>query len=427
MRILFFTLLFASAISFANAQTETAGTTVGKFVQFYKANQPDSIYALFSPQMKAAINPEGTRQLLRTIKAQLGEVVRSHYAGAPADQVYMYLLRFQKPLVDLVLTIQEGLIAGLTQKAVQADQSDPAELESPDNISISNAFGTVYGTLLMPDTTGKTPGKIPVVLLIAGSGPTDRNMNQGLALRSNSFLMLARALAANGIASVRYDKRSVGKSTSTQDAKDLTLDNYIDDANLFVNLLKADVRFSKVIVAGHSEGAAIGILTALQTSPAAYISLSGPSGNIATALKTQLKTRINSADYKIALEVLDSLKAGKLFHRQLPQGLAALFALQVQPYIRSSMKYSSATEIAKLKIPVLLVSGTTDLQVGIEDTKLLSKADPKAKVAIITGMNHVMKSAPSDRELNLKTYNTPDLPIHPDLVPALVNFVKQVP
>jgi alpha/beta superfamily hydrolase len=320
-KLIFALMLFLTAGT--QAQQLTADATLARFVRFYKANQADSIYAIFSSQMQAAVGQQGTQQMVANMKGQLGAIVKSHYEGSPTDGAYAYTLSFQRPLVNLALAIQGSRVIGIHQEAIEIDKNDPVEKESPDNISISNSFGTVQGTLLMPETTGK----VPVVLLIAGSGPTDRNMNQGMALRTNSFLMLAKALAANGIASVRYDKRSVGKSNSTQEQKDLKLDDYVNDADSFVHILKADPRFSKVIVAGHSEGASIGLMAALNTRPSGYISLSGPSGNIATALKSQLKTRINSADYKIAVEVLDSLKAGKRYHKPLPESLASIFCL----------------------------------------------------------------------------------------------------
>jgi len=418
-------LLF-TGLSCANAQTETASETVAKFIRFYKANQPDSIYSLFTMQMKTAVNPDGTKELVDRIKNQLGAVVRSRYSGSPGEGIHGYFLRFQRPIVDLVLTIQDNQIAGITQQTITADKNDPVELESTDNIWIDNSFGTVYGTLLMPDTA-KFTGKLPVVLLIAGSGPTDRNMNQGASLRSNSFLMLARALAANGIASVRYDKRSVRKSVSTQVQEDVKLDDFINDASAFINLLKGDPRFSKVIVAGHSEGATIGIYAAMYTAPAAYISLSGPGSDIGTLLKKQLKSRLSSAEYKTALEILDSLKAGKLYHKHLPETLAPVFTLPVQPFIISSLDYNPAAKIAQLKQPVLIVSGTTDLQVGVEEAKQLKVAKPDAKLVVITGMNHVLKTAVKDMGLNLKTYNAPDLPLHAALAPAVINFIKQLP
>ena len=423
MKKLIFALFLLVATTHANAQLLVADATLAKFVRFYKANQSDSIYAIFSGEMRAAVGLQGTRQMVGTIKSQLGEIVKSHYEGAPQEDIYAYTLSFQKPLVNLAIAIRGSQIAGIHQEAIEIDKNDPVEKESPDNISISNSFGTVQGTLLMPEQ----PGKVPVVLLIAGSGPTDRNMNQGMAFRSNSFLMLARALAANGIASVRYDKRSVGKSSSKQEQVDLRLDDYINDADSFIHILKNDARFSKVIVLGHSEGAVIGLIAALKTQPSAYISLSGPAGNIGTAMKMQLKARTNSADYKIVQEVLDSLKAGKQYHKSLPASLAPLFPLHVQPYITSSMKYNSTSEISKLKIPALIINGTTDLQVGVDDAKLLSKANPKAKLKIINGMNHVLKNAPLDRELNSKTYNSPDLLLNQELVPALTDFIKKLP
>ncbi|WP_432713821.1 alpha/beta fold hydrolase [Pedobacter sp.] len=422
MKKLFLTLLFFCSLLVAKAQTEH-NATVTKFIGFYKANQADSIFGLFSPEMKAALKIEGTRQMLTQLKGQLGEIVKSGYNGSPANTFNEYRLSFEKPIVEMALIVKDNLIAGIHQKQVKAAVNDPVELESKDNFSINNTIGTLYGTLLLPQHTGK----VPVVLMIGGSGPTDRNMNQGQALKSNSFLMLAKALAAQGIATLRYDKRGVGKSSAAHQSPQIALDDFINDAQLLITKLQADDRFSKVIVLGHSEGAIIGLVSSLKTTPTAFISLSGYATNMADILKKQLKTLASPEDYKTTTEIIDSLKGGKIVNRKLPSSLADLFSPATQAYLRSTLKYDASKEMSKMKIPVLVIGGTTDLQVGIEEAKQLAKANPKATLKLVEGMNHVLKAAPVDRTLNLETYNSPEKPIHDALAPLLVDFINRAP
>jgi alpha-beta hydrolase superfamily lysophospholipase len=402
----------------AEAQTNN---TVVKFVDFFKTDQPDSIYNLFAGKIKSALKVEGTRQFVTTIKSQLGEIVGFRESDTKVEGATVFILSFERPVVEMALTIKKDSIAGIFQKAVPPKALDSAEVNSPDNFSVDNEIGKLYGTLTLP--TDKK--RVPVVLLIGGSGPTDRNMNQGQALRTNSFLLLAKGLAENGIASLRYDKRGVGKSMGAVNALSLNLDDFINDAKLFVSKLASDDRFSEVIVLGHSEGAAIGLITCLQTKPAAFISLCGYKNNMVSLMSDQLKPILTPQDFILYTEIADSLKAGKIVHRTLPLALASIFTSTSQAFLISTLKYDSSTELAKLKIPVLVIGGSTDLQVPAEAATQLAKMNKRATLKIISEMNHVLKKAPSDRKSNLATYNNPNLPIHEDIIPILVNFIQK--
>lgn len=413
-------LLSMFMIYSVHAQTNK---TVSKFSDFYKANQPDSIYTLFSSEIKTALKLEGTRQLVAQIKGQLGEIVGVRKEDASANGLTDFRLSFEKPLFEISLVISNDLIAGLTQKAVKSKGVDSTEVNSPDNFYVENKIGRLNGTMTLP----KTKGKVPVVLMIGGSGPTDRNMNQGEALKTNSFYLIANALAEKGIASVRYDKRGVGKSMSAVNTANVTLDDFIDDAKLFINKLASDDRFSNVIVLGHSEGALIGLIASLQTKPAAYISVCGTKKDMVTLIGEQLKPMLTPEDFSVYTQISDSLKARKIFSKPMPAALTPIFNPRSQGFLISTLKYDSGRELAKLKIPVLLIGGTTDLQVPAEAATQLSKINNKASLMVIPEMNHVLKKAPLDRASNLATYNNGTLPLHSDIMPILVDFITKNP
>ena len=126
---------------------------------------------------------------------------------------------------------------------------DAGQTETIVNLESKN--GTLEGSLLLPESkTG-----IPVALIIAGSGPTDRDGNNP-AMKNNSLKLLANALSVNGIASLRYDKRGIGKSQKAGGKEeDLRFDHYISDAKGWLSLLRTDERFKEVIVIsdGHAE------------------------------------------------------------------------------------------------------------------------------------------------------------------------------
>ena len=265
------------------------------------------------------------------------------------------------------------------------------------------------------------------MLLIAGSGPTDRDGNStSISGKSNYLLQISDALKQKNIAVLRYDKRGVGQSTTTELIKDITFDDMVDHAAAIIKMLKADKRFSKIIVAGHSEGSLIGMLAAQREKADAFISLSGPGVPADIMLKTQLKTETSTADYTRAVLIIDSIKAGNFTKQKLDGSFNALFNPVVQPYLYSWMKYDPRQAISKLTIPVLIVQGTNDIQVSVNDAEALKKADSNAQLKLISGMSHILKVGPGDRQKNAATYTIPDLPLHPDLIPILVNFINGV-
>ncbi len=219
-----------------------------------------------------------------------------------------------------------------------------AETRAPQSsdVRLQTMSGVLHGTMLVP--AGEA--KVPVVLLIAGSGPTDRDGNLGmLPGKNNGFRMLAEALAAEGIASVRYDKRGIAASADAgQKEADLRFDTYVADARGWVAQLKRDKRFSSVVVAGHSEGSLIGILAA--SAADGLISISGPSTPAGTGLREQLRAQLPPDLLKENERILTSLEAGKPV-ADVPGQLFVLYRPSVQPYLISWMKYDPSAEIAK--------------------------------------------------------------------------------
>jgi len=301
---------------------------------------------------------------------------------------------------------------------VQAQvKSKPSFLES--KISVKVDTNKLYGTLTKP----VAKGKCPVMLFIAGSGHTDRDGNQP-NMTSNAYKQVAEKLAQKGIAMVRYDKRGVGESVFTMVEENLRFDQFVDDATLWIKQLKSDARFSKVIVAGHSEGSLIGMLACQKANADAFISLEGASASIDQILKTQLVTAVpDSFYYGLCCRYLDTLKEGKLLTNSEP-GLASLFRASIQPYMINWIQYNPSEEIVKLHIPILIVQGETDIQVDINNAFELADACPKAHVKIIKGMNHALKTAELEREKNFATYSDPNLPVVQNLLDEIQTFIS---
>ncbi|HLP15777.1 MAG TPA: alpha/beta fold hydrolase, partial [Bacteroidota bacterium] len=289
---------------------------------------------------------------------------------------------------------------------------------SESESELTTTTGSISGTLIIP-TAVTTP---PLVVIIAGSGPTDRNCNSTLGVSTNAYKMIAEELAVRGIASLRYDKRGIGKSAQAMGQEsDLRFETYAHDAAAWIMKLRAEKRFSRIIILGHSEGSLLGMLAARKAEADAFISVSGVGRSADKILLEQL-SKLPPALLEEARSITLSLKSGKTVS-VTNANLAPIFRPSVQPYIISWMKYDPALEITKLSVPVLILQGTNDLQVGVEDAKLLSAASPKAVLRVIEGMNHVLKDSPADAAGNIATYRDPSLPLKKGLVDEIVQFI----
>jgi uncharacterized protein len=290
------------------------------------------------------------------------------------------------------------------------------------SVSLETPTGKIYGTLSVPATDAPAA----IVLIIAGSGPTDRDGNQP-GMGSNMLKLLSEELLEKGVASLRYDKRGIGESQEAGgDESALRFDHYVADAEAWIVLLTEDERFSKVIVAGHSEGSLIG-MTASSGSDGVdgFISIAGAGRPADELLKEQLSTQPPMVQ-EIVFPMIDQLKAGDTIADVSPM-LYALFRPSVQPYMISWLQYDPAVEITKLKVPVLILQGTTDIQVKENDAELLAVAKPDARLVVIENMNHVLKLCESTEITEqMKTYSDPDLGLHKALIEAVIFFIHSI-
>ncbi len=294
-----------------------------------------------------------------------------------------------------------------------------------DTLSLDTPTGHIAGTLVVPASS--TP--VPLAVIIAGSGPTDRDGNSPLLPgQNNSLRLLAEGLRDRGIASLRYDKRGIGASAKAL-ASEATLrfDAYADDAAAWVRLLRADRRFSTITVVGHSEGSLLGILATQRAAADGFVSIAGAGRTAAAILREQLAPKLPPDLLAFSNRALDSLVAGRTVDA-VPPVLNTLFRPSVQPYLISWVSLDPAALLSKLTVPVLIAQGTADLQVSTRDAELLAAAQPKAKLVIVNGMNHVFKTpAAGDVAANQASYSDPTLPVAPQLIESIATFILAVP
>lgn len=274
----------------------------------------------------------------------------------------------------------------------------------------------IDGTLLKPEQAQKPN----LVILIAGSGPTDRNGNQNFLI-NDAIKKTAIGLRDKGIASYRYDKRIVKQIKKGKVDPNINFRDFVTDAIAVIKFMKASKKFNHIYVAGHSQGSLVALAAANKEKVNGVISLAGAGQSIDGVIKEQInKTApMFNADTEL---VLQTLKSGKTTDK-FPEALASIFNLGVQPFMISWMRYNPIKEIKKLSAPVLIINGTKDLQVSEKEAQALKDAKPKAELKIIENMNHVLVTVEGDDLENAKTYNKAKLPLADGLIDSIAEFI----
>ncbi|MBX8555964.1 lysophospholipase [Pseudomonas cichorii] len=313
------------------------------------------------------------------------------------------------------------LALALCMLAGVANAASPTVVQRPISVDTSN--GKLFGTLLLPQSTKP----VPVVLIIAGSGPTDRDGNNPEGGRNDSMKRLAIILAKNNIASVRYDKRGVAASkAATPNERDLSVEGYVADVQAWAQKLKANPRLGSLILLGHSEGALVASLAAEKAGARAVISVAGTGRPVDQVLREQFRERLPPALLQRSNQLLDELKAGKTDDK-VPEDLEVVFRPSVQPYLISLFRQDPAAAFGKLQMPALIIQGRNDIQVSVDDALILKKARPDAELALIDGMNHVLRIVPDDLEKQLQSYRNPTLPLSSELSAHILRFIGALP
>ena len=270
----------------------------------------------------------------------------------------------------------------------------------------------------------------PVVLIIPGSGPTDRDGNNPLGITAAPYRLLAEALATQAVSSVRIDKRGLGGSKgAVADGNKVTIADYVTDTHNWIAAIRKRTGVKCVWVLGHSEGSLVALAAAQQPDGmCGVISVSGAGRKLSDVIRDQL--RANPANAPLldqAMAALDTLEKGQHVDVSgMNPALLRLFAPQVQDFLIDDFRHDPAKLAASLKLPLLIVQGERDIQISAADARALAAAQPKAKLVLVPAMNHVLKDvANDDRSANVATYSDSSLPVDSTLIDAIGSFVKR--
>jgi pimeloyl-ACP methyl ester carboxylesterase len=336
--------------------------------------------------------------------------------------------------VTLVNTARCALLLSTSISLIGTDaQAQPTTRSAPippaavaeTSFTFTRDSVSLEGTLAVPRSA---TGRMPVVLMVAGSGATDRNAN-GPLISTNAYAMLAWGLAERGIASLRYDTRGLGKSAfQLGDITALTIDDYVMDVAAGVAALRSHPRFSEVILLGHSEGAGHVLMAANRGAAVAGVIMLSPQGRrLAEVLHDQFSLQTDSA----TVQRIDSAFARYLRGEPTPDvpPIAQPITLPMyRNFMRSMAAYDPPKEASRLTLPLLIIMGTTDIQVSTRDAELLTAAQPRATYVALENVNHVLKIMPSMSLADQRaTYNDPTLPLAPTIVPAIADWIAKLP
>ena len=297
------------------------------------------------------------------------------------------------------------------------------------DVVIACDWGDISATLNTP-----VVGSDVAVLIVAGSGPTDRNGNSGQSLNTYAYKMLSDELVKGGVAVLRYDKRAIGLSRVKDPATipNVVFGDFVDDAARCVDYLRGE-GFERVYVAGHSEGGEIALHLALREDVVVdgLVLLCCPGYAMDQILNAQLSAQLVPQHLGLMLTattIMQRIKAGESVPvESIPQELMSLFHPSVQPYLCSSMAFDPADLMTRVEQPVLVVSGGRDIQVTKDNAERLMKGAKRGEHIHYEHMTHILKDADtSDRIQQLVTvYVNSKLPLTEGLSDAVLQFVKR--
>ena len=321
-----------------------------------------------------------------------------------------------------------ALIAGVAALALTLTQpgrveAAPAAAAAETAITAPGPQGALAGTMLRAPKA-----KAPVALIIPGSGPTDRHGNNPLGVAAATYRLLAEGLAAQGITTVRIDKRGMfGSAGAVPDANAVTIPDYVTDTAAWVEAIRKTTGASCVWLIGHSEGGLVALAAAQQGKDLCGVVLAAAPGRpLGEVLKSQLRANpANAALIAPAEAAIDQLAAGQRVDADsLPAPLRPLFTPALQGFLASAFPLDPARLAGQVRAPLMIVQGGRDLQVPMADAERLKAANPSARLLVLPDANHVLKSVKSDNPAdNLAAYRAADLPLADGVVAGIASFI----
>ncbi|WP_288954950.1 alpha/beta hydrolase [uncultured Polaribacter sp.] len=272
----------------------------------------------------------------------------------------------------------------------------------------------------LPGTLTYTQTNVPLIIWVHGSGNIDRNGNQTPMIKANYIKQFRDSINKHNIAFYSYDKRTATKKNIPILKNGVHINDYVTDVKKAIYHFKNDKRFSKIILVGHSQGSLVAMLASEKVDK--LISIAGPGMSADKTIIKQIQEKAPFLDSITIAHFKELATTGKI--ENVNPMLISIFRKENQSFLSSWIEYSPEKEIQKVKVPILIVNGDSDLQVKETDARDLHKANPNAEIKIIKNMNHVLKEVNSNIE-NQTSYLKPDYPLSSELIKTIVKFIKK--
>lgn len=396
----------------AQAAAPDAATIAATLLDRLDAHDYAAAEATFGAQMAAAVPADKLQQVWESLPQLAGDATgRGEPVVAAQDgvQVVTIPLHYARAeLVAKVVVAADGSIAGFMVQPPDAAAAPPPAVDASfgeTDFSVGEGERALPGTLAMPKAAPPAAG-FPAVVLVHGSGPQDRDESIG---PNKPFLDIARGLAAQGIAVLRYEKRTKARPQDFADGK-VTIDSETtDDAVVAVAALRMapGIDPSRVFVLGHSQGAMMAPRIAQRSGGVAgLVLLAAPARPLLDILQEQRKRMAvlddgrTSAEESAALDALKQQVAAVRAGADVPAAQSPMG--QPAAYWRSTDAVDPIGEARVAALPMLVLQGTRDIQVVDADWQGWKGAfhdDPKVEFKLYEGLNHFGIAVQGDDDL----------------------------
>ena len=383
-----------------------------------------------------------------------GSNVGMYYEGIYNKQAKQFEGTYKEGGIEMALNLKKGAIKIEDSKRPQEPAKPYPYYEEEVVFNNKEAKVSLAGTLTLPNKNGK----FPVVILISGSGPQDRDES---FMGHKPFLVLSDHLTKQGIGVLRFDDRGHGKSTG--DFGNATTEDFSKDVLSAITYLKTrkDIDAKKIGLIGHSEGGIIAPLAANNSKDVAFMVLLASTGISGTELSVMQSKTLRQFPVKDevayekntrkAIAIVTSNKSNTEIKRELtthynnfirpiltslnvPEEKINLFIkgqlkTSLKPWSRYFLQYNPADEIEKLKIPVLSLNGSKDTQVNAKINqegirKALIKGGNKAyKIVELENLNHFFQECETGR---MDEYRKIEQTISPKVLELVSSWVLNV-
>lgn len=436
MRHTFIASVLAASLAIAgtsHAQTADPAALAQQALDALDAGHYAQVEQLFGPQMAAAVPADKLQAIWESLPAQMGNAKGREQAqvSAQGDTHFVQIpLHFEKAeLVAKFAIDASGKIVGFLIQPAQSTSPAPAVAAdanfSERDFSVGDGERALPGTLAMP----KGNGPFPAVVLVHGSGPQDRDEAIG---PNKPFLDIARTLAAQGIAVLRYDKRTKARPQDFAGGNFGVDDETTNDAVIAVDALRKtdDIDPKRIFVLGHSQGGMLAPrIAAVSGHVAGLILMAAPTRPLLDILIEQNRRlaalndgKIDDAERAAINAIIEQVRITRD-----PKTAATSPTVMGQPagYWRSIEAVDAVSEAQQVRLPMLLLQGARDIQVVDADWQNWRDAfadDADATFKLYPKLNHL--GIAGEGEGSLAEYQQPG---HVDahLLTDVAAWVKQ--